>query len=211
MTALAEAIPRPRSRNASFVIDAVLILGGSLFIAAMAQVTIKLPFTPVPITGQTFAVLLVGTAYGWRLAGLTLALYLAEIAVGLPFAAEGKSGWEVLTIATASGGYIWGMLPAGILAGWLANRWWDRSFGSSLGVMLLGNILIFGVGVTWLAASIDVPVLSAAACDTASGAGCDALELGLYPFVLGDLLKLLLAAALLPAAWKLVGKERPKT
>lgn len=208
MTALAEAIPRPRSRNANLVVDATLIVGGSLFIALMAQVTIPLGFTPVPISGQTFAVLLIGTAYGWRLGGLTLALYLAQIAVGLPFAAEAKSGWEVLTIATASGGYLWGMLVAAILTGWLANRGWDRSFGSALGLMLLGNIVIFGIGVAWLAAAIDIPVVSATACDMATGAGCDALELGLYPFVLGDLLKLLLAAGLLPAAWKLVGRDR---
>ncbi len=208
MTALAEAIPRPRSRSGSLAVDAILVLGGSLFIALMAQVTIPLGFTPVPISGQTLAVLLIGTAYGWRLAGLTLGLYLAQIAIGLPFAAEAKSGAEVLTIATASGGYLWGMLAAGILTGWLANRGWDRSFGSALGLMLLGNIVIFGVGVPWLSASIDIPVISSTACDLASGAGCDALELGLYPFVIGDLLKLLLAAALLPAAWKLMGKER---
>ncbi|HYH28688.1 MAG TPA: biotin transporter BioY [Actinomycetota bacterium] len=208
MTALAEAIPRPRSRNANLVVNAILVVGGSLFIALMAQVTIPLAFTPVPISGQTFAVLLVGTAYGWRLAALTLALYLTQIAIGLPFAAEAKSGWEVLTIATASGGYLWGMLGAAILTGWLANRGWDRSFGSALGLMLLGNIVIFGVGVAWLAASIDIPVVSSTACDLVTGSGCDGLELGLYPFVIGDLLKLLLAAGLLPAAWKLTGKDR---
>lgn len=190
------------------MVNAILVIGGSLFIAAMAQVTIPLAFTPVPISGQTFAVLLIGTAYGLRLAALTLGLYLAQIAVGLPFAAEAKSGWEVLTIATASGGYLWGMLAAGLLTGWLANRGWDRVFGSAIGLMLLGNIVIFGVGVPWLAASIDVPLISATACDLTTGGGCDALELGLYPFVIGDLLKLLLAAVLLPAAWRLVGRDR---
>ena len=195
MTALAEAIPRPSRRAASLALDAALILGGSLFIALFAQITIKLPFTPVPISGQTFAVLLIGTAYGWARAGLTVGLYLAQIAVGLPFAAEARSGVEVLTFATASGGYLWGMLAAGVLTGWLANRGWDRSIRSSLGVMLLGNIVIFSVGVPWLAASIDVPI-------------AEALELGLYPFIVGDVLKLLLAAGLLPAAWRLLGKSR---
>ena len=207
MTALAEAIPRPSRRAANLAVDAALVLGGSLFIALFAQIAIPLPFTPVPITGQTFAVLLVGTAYGWRLAGLTVALYLAQIAVGLPFAAEAKSGAEVLTLATASGGYLWGMLLAALLTGWLANRGWDRTFGSSLGVMLLGNILIFGIGVAWLTASIDVPLISQTPCDIATGAGCDGLELGIYPFLIGDLLKLLLAAGLLPAAWKLVKRR----
>jgi biotin transport system substrate-specific component len=192
-------------------VNAALAVGGSLFIAATAQIVIPLGFTPVPISGQTFAVLLVGAAYGWRLGGLTIALYLAQIAIGLPFAAEGRSGWEILTVATASGGYLWGMLLAGILTGWLANRGWDRTFSSSLGLMLLGNIVIFGVGVPWLAASIDVPVISSTTpCDFTTGAGCDGLELGLYYFVIGDVLKLLLAAALLPGAWRLVGTWRAR-
>ena len=208
MSALAEAIPRPRDRGRNLVVNAALVIGGSLFIAACAQISIPLGFTPVPITGQTFAVLLVGAAYGWRLAALTIALYLAQIAVGLPFAAEGRSGWEILTLVTATGGYLWGMLVAGLLTGWLANRGWDRSFGSALGLMLLGNIVIFGFGVPWLAASLDIPVISSAACDLATGADCDALEFGLYPFLIGDLLKLLLAAGLLPAAWKLAGRNQ---
>lgn len=198
MTALAEAIPRPRGRSGGLAIDAALVVGGSLFVAALAQVSIKLGFTPVPITLQTFGVLLIGTAYGWRLAGLTFALYLAEIAVGLPFAAEGKSGLEILSFATASGGYLWGFLAAGLLCGWLANRGWDRSIRSSISVMLLGTIVIYAFGVTWLAGAIDVPLT-------------EAFELGLYPFVIGDLLKLLLAAGLLPAAWKLAGKGSSRT
>ena len=194
MTALAEAI-RPRARGANLVVNAVLVIGGSLFIAALAQATIKLPFTPVPITLQTFGVLLVGTAYGWRLAGLTIALYLAQIAVGLPFAAEGEAGWDVLTTTTASGGYLWGFLVAGLLCGWLANRGWDRSIRSSISVMLLGTVVIYAFGVTWLMQALDVSLL-------------EAFEFGLYPFVIGDLLKLMLAAGLLPAAWKLIGRDK---
>jgi biotin transport system substrate-specific component len=196
VTALAEAIPRPRDRGANLIVDAALVVGGSLFIAALAQVSIPLGFTPVPITLQTFGVLLIGTAYGWARAGLTIALYLAWIAVGLPFAAEGRSGVEILSIATASGGYLWGFLVAAVLCGWLANRGWDRSIRSSISVMLLGTVLIYGFGVPWLAAAIDVPLL-------------EAFELGVYPFVIGDLLKLLLAAGLLPAAWRLMGREKP--
>jgi biotin transport system substrate-specific component len=194
VTALAQALPRPRSRGGSLAVDAGLLLGGSLFIAALAQVSIRLPFTPVPITGQTLGVLVVGTAFGWLLGGLTLALYLGEIAVGLPFAAEGEAGLDRLLLATPSGGYLWGFLVAAVLMGWLANRGWDRNVGSALGVMLLGNVVIFAVGVPWLAASLDVPVL-------------EAFELGLYPFVVGDLLKLFVAAGLLPAAWRLVRKR----
>lgn len=195
MTALAQTLPRPRARGAAVLLDAALVVAGSLFIALLAQWVIKLPFTPVPITGQTLGVLLVGTAYGWSRAGLTLALYLAQIALGLPFAAEGKGGLEVLTLATASGGYLWAFLPAALLCGWLANRGWDRSVRSSLGVMLLGSMVIYAVGIPWLAASLDVGLL-------------EAFELGLYPFVIGDILKLLLAAGLLPAAWRLAGRRR---
>jgi biotin transport system substrate-specific component len=194
LTALAQTIARPRQRNARLAVDIALVVGGSLFIALLAQITIKLPFTPVPITGQTLGVLVVGTAYGWRLAGLTLLLYLAEIAIGLPFAAEGRSGLEILTLATASGGYLWGFLLAAVLCGWLANRGWDRDLRSSITVMLLGSIVIYGVGVPWLAAAIDVPLL-------------EAFELGLYPFVVGDLLKLLIAAGLLPLGWRLAGRR----
>lgn len=147
MTALVQALPRPNARAGRLAYDAAAILAGSLLIAGLAQLTIPLPFTPVPVSGQTLGVLLVGTAYGWARGGLTLVLYLAQIAVGLPFAAEGKSGLEVLTVATASGGYLWGFLLASLLMGWLANRGWDRSVRSSISVMLLGSVVIYLVGV----------------------------------------------------------------
>ncbi len=195
MTALVQALPRPNARAGRLAYDAAAILAGSLLIAGLAQLTIPLPFTPVPVSGQTLGVLLVGTAYGWARGGLTLVLYLAQIAVGLPFAAEGKSGLEVLTVATASGGYLWGFLLASLLMGWLANRGWDRSVRSSISVMLLGSVVIYLVGVPWLMASLDV--------------GLDkGIEFGLAPFVIGDVLKLLVAAGALPLAWRLLGKER---
>jgi len=194
VTALAQALPLPNARGARIAYQAALVIGGSLLVAALAQVVVRLPFTPVPISGQTLGVLLVGTAFGWLLGGLTLLLYLAEIAVGLPFAAEGKGGLEVLTLATASGGYIWGFLAAAILMGWLANRGWDRSIRSSISVMLLGHIVIYVFGISWLMASIDVGLQ-------------DALTLGLAPFVIGDTIKLLLAAGALPLAWRLVGRR----
>jgi biotin transport system substrate-specific component len=196
VTALAQTLPRPRGRLAAAAADTALVVAGSLLVAALAQISIHLPLTPVPITGQTLGVLLVGTSFGWLRGGLALALYLGEIAVGLPFAAEGRSGLEILSVATASGGYLWGFLLAATLCGWLANLGWDRSLRSSLGVMLLANILIYAVGVPWLMVAIDVPVL-------------EALELGLYPFVVGDILKLLIAAGLLPVAWRFVGRGRP--
>jgi biotin transport system substrate-specific component len=203
VTALAQAIPRPRSRTAAVVFDAVLVAGGSLVIAGLAQLSIRLPFTPVPITGQTLGVLLVGTAYGWLRGGLTLALYLAEIAVGLPFAAEGEAGLDRLTLATPSGGYLWGFLTASLLMGWLANRGWDRNLRSSISVMLLGSVVIYLLGLPWLQAS---PTFEAFLGHPPTLE--NTLQAGLYPFVVGDTLKLLLAAGLLPAAWRLARGPR---
>jgi biotin transport system substrate-specific component len=199
VTALAQTLPRPRGRSAALAADIALVIAGSLFVAAMAQLTIRLPFTPVPITGQTFAVLLVGSAFGWLRGGLALGLYLAEIAVGLPFAAEGEAGVERLMLSTPSGGYLWGFLLAGLLMGWLANRGWDRSLGSSIGLMLLGSIVIYLVGLPWLHIS---PTFEALLGNPPTVE--ETLQAGLYPFVIGDVLKLLLAAGLLPAAWLLV-------
>jgi biotin transport system substrate-specific component len=197
MTALAQALPRPRARGASLAIDAGLVIGGSLLVAGLAQVSIRLPFTPVPITGQTLGVLLVGTSFGWLRGGLALTLYLAEIAVGLPFAAEGEAGLDRLLLATPSGGYLWGFLLAAVLMGWLANRGWDRRLRSSISVMLLGSVVIYLVGLPWLHASPTFALLLGHAPRVP-----DTLEAGLYPFVIGDMLKLLLAAGLLPAAWR---------
>lgn len=199
MTALAEAIGKRDTRTAALTMDALLVLTGSLFVAGMAQVYLKLPFTPVPITGQTLAVLLVGGALGARRAGASLALYLGWIAIGLPFAAEGKSGAEMLKVTTASGGYLWGFVIAAVLVGWLAERGWDRDVGRAWAAMLLGSIVIYLFGVPWLAAALDIPI--AAEGDAFN----DALEFGLYPFVIGDILKLLIAGLALPAAWKVVG------
>lgn len=193
MTALAQAIARPRRQNAALAYDIALVAFGSLFIAGLAQLTIKLPFTPVPITGQTFGVLLVGTAYGWLLGALTLALYLAEIAVGLPFAAEGEGGLAILGLSTASGGYLWGFLLAALLMGWLASRGWDRNLRSSISVMLLGSIVIYLVGIPWLKQALDIGLNKT-------------LQFGLYPFIVGDTLKLLVAAGLLPLGWRLARK-----
>jgi biotin transport system substrate-specific component len=203
VTALAQTLPRPRGRTAAVAAEAALVIAGSLLIAALAQISIRLPFTPVPITGQTLAVLLVGTSFGWLRGGLALGLYLGEIAVGLPFAAEGEAGLERLMLATPSGGYLWGFLLAAVLMGWLANRGWDRSLGSSLGTMLLGSVVIYMVALPWLHASPTFqaflghpPILE------------DTLQAGLYPFVIGDVLKMLFAAGLLPAAWRLLGGRR---
>lgn len=180
----------PRS---GLVTDVLLVLAGTGFVALAAQVKISLSFTPVPITGQTFAVLLVGASLGALLGLASLGLYLFVGALGAPIYAEGQGGWDVLTGPT--GGYIVGFCCAAALVGWMAQRRWDRRFSSAVAAMLTGNVVIYLFGLPWLAREL--------------GTGLEGtLEAGLYPFVVGDLLKLYLAGALLPSAWKLVERLR---
>lgn len=172
---------------------AIAIVVGAGLVAAAAQVSIPLPFTPVPITGQTFAVLLVGASLGALDGTASLALYLLAGIAGAPIYADGAHGWAVVT--SASGGYLVGFVVASALTGALAQRRWDRRFSSSVAAMLCGNVVIYLFGLWWLSLELDTGLEKT-------------LELGLYPFVVGDLLKLYLAAALLPAAWRLVGRAR---
>ena len=207
MTALAATIGKRDSRAAALTLDAMLVITASLFVAGMAQLYLKLPFTPVPITGQTLAVLLVGGALGAKRAGASLALYLAWIAIGLPFAAEGNSGLEMLKVSTASGGYLWGFVIAGVLVGWLADRGWDRDLGRSIAAMFLGMIVIYVMGVAWLSAALDAPVANTSE-ELRAAIGCGSgLECGFTPFVIGDIIKLMIAALALPAAWKIAGPK----
>jgi biotin transport system substrate-specific component len=180
--------PRPRALT-----DVLLVLAGTGFVALAAQVKINLSFTPVPITGQTFAVVLVGASLGALLGLASLGLYLFVGALGAPIYAEGQGGWDVLTGPT--GGYIVGFVCAAALTGWLAQRRWDRHFNSAVAAMLTGNVVIYLFGLPWLAREIDTGLEGT-------------LEAGLYPFVVGDLLKLYLAGMLLPGAWKLVERLR---
>jgi biotin transport system substrate-specific component len=180
------------------------VVGGSLLIAGLAQVSFSLPFTPVPITGQTLGVLLVGASLGPALGATSVSLYLLEGAVGLPFFAAGASGAETLRLTSVTGGYLWGFVLAAMLVGWLSRHGWDRSMRSSISAMLLGSIVIYALGVTWLYHALPATI------DGEPKTVQTALELGLYPFVIGDLLKLLVAAAILPGAWRLVGRLRPE-
>ena len=176
----------PRS---NLLTNVLLVIAGAGFVALAAQVSISLPFTPVPITGQTFGVLLVGTSLGALLGLASLGLYLFVGALGAPVYAHHASGWDIIKGPT--GGYIIGFVLAAALAGFLAQRRWDRHFNSAVAAMLSGNVVIYLVGLPWLAAKLDTGLE-------------DTLEAGLYPFVVGDLLKLYLAGALLPVAWAAV-------
>ena len=195
VSALAQAVARRETAKLPWVTDIALVVAGSVLMALLAQLEVKLPFTPVPVTGQTLGVLLVGGALGAFLAGAALLLYLAWGAIGLPVYAGGESGIEYLGFGTPSAGYLWGMVIAAVLIGYLAQKRWDRGVGSAIGAFLLGEIVIFTIGVGWLANSVGVSVEKA-------------LELGLYPFVVGDILKVLLAAGAFPLLWRLLKRER---
>ena len=202
MSTIALTLAPPRSRSAARVtFEIACAVVGSFLIAGLAQISFSLPFTPVPITGQTLGVLLVGAAYGPGLGAATILLYLVWAVVGLPVLApvDGvhDTGLDVLRLTAATGGYLWGFVLAAALTGWLARRGWDRSFRSSIGAMLLGSIVIYAVALPWLH-----HVLASSTVE-------ETLQAGLYPFIIGDTLKLLAAAGVLPAAWALMKKLRP--
>jgi biotin transport system substrate-specific component len=178
----------PRALSLAF--DLALALAGSALIALSARVAIPLPFSPVPVTGQTFAVLLVGAALGrWRGAAAVIA-YLAEGAAGLPVFAGAHTGPAVLLGPT--GGYLLGFVPGAWLSGLLAEHGWDRRVGSTILSMILGNAAIFAVALPWLARYVG---------------GSNVWALGFWPFVPGDVVKIGLAAAALPLAWKWLGRR----
>lgn len=188
MTTLAPTLSsRYFPRTTDWVRGLFLIIMGSLFVALLAQIEIPLPFTPVPITGQTLGVLLVGALLGSRRGAAALALYLAEGGLGLPFFAGGASGLGILTGATA--GYLVGFVGAAYAVGWLAEQGLERSVRTSVIPFLVGTVIIYVCGAVWLSVVL--------------GSVEQAVALGVAPFLLGDALKLMLAAALLPGAWKL--------
>lgn len=169
--------------------QALLVVLGSLFIAICAQVTIYLPL--VPVTLQTFAVLTIGAAFGMRLGVATVVLYLVQGLVGLPVFAEFRSGIPVLLGPT--GGYLIGFVLAAAVVGWFAERGYDRRVLSMFGVMMLGAAVLYIPGLLWLGQMFT---------------GFDkVLELGLYPFLWGDMLKAALAAVAFPAAWSFFSKR----
>jgi biotin transport system substrate-specific component len=199
MSAVAIARPRPlvlgdliaagRGRAAHAVRDVLLVVGAAGFVGALAQISIHLSFTPVPITGQTLGVLLAGTALGWRRAAAALALYAVAGLAGVPWFAGHTSGY-----ASASFGYIVGFFFAAVACGYLAGRGADRSVLKSVPAMLVGEVIMYGFGLSWLALDLHL------------GAGATIKD-GLTPFLAGDAIKAAIAAGLLPVAWKLAGRR----
>jgi biotin transport system substrate-specific component len=183
---LAEALWSPAAGSPALRAIALAVIG-SILLTLSAK--IQVPFWPVPMTMQTFVVLVLGVAYGWRLAGATVLLYLAQGALGLPvFAGGGGPAY----MAGPTGGYLVGFLLAAVAVGWLAERGWARSWTSTLAAMLIGTAIIFACGIGWLSTLIGLP---------------KAIDVGLKPFLLSEAVKIALATALVPFTWRLLQRS----
>jgi biotin transport system substrate-specific component len=169
-----------------------LILIGVLLIAIGAKISFVIPGNPIPITGQTFGVLVAGGALGFRRGIAASGIYVLLGVIGLPFFALNKTGIEVLW--GTSGGYLIGFIVAAAIVGRLAELGWDRTIPGAIGAMLLANAAIYVIGVPWLAVVAHLTPT-------------EAIETGLLPFIPGDALKLALAAAAFPPAWWFVGRR----
>jgi biotin transport system substrate-specific component len=188
---LADLLPAAARLPGTFVRDAALVVGAAGFVGLLAQISVHLSFTPVPITGQTLGVLLAGTALGWRRAAAAIGLYAVAGIAGVPWFAGHQSGY-----VGASFGYIIGFFLAATVCGYLAGRGADRSVLKSVPAMAVGEVLIYAAGVTWLAVDLHLSFGTA-------------ISEGLTPFLAGDAIKAAIAAGLLPAAWWLAGRGRP--
>jgi len=172
--------------------DVGLVLAGAALLVLGSRISIPLPGNPVPFTLQTLAVLLVGGALGLRRGAISTVLFIALGVVGVPVFAESRHGLDVILGAT--GGYLVGFIVAAALVGRLAELGWDRHIGGSVGMNLIGTAVIYMVGVPWLAVVLGVPLDKA-------------ITLGLLPFLVGDAIKLLVAAGTFPVAWWVVGRR----
>jgi biotin transport system substrate-specific component len=174
--------------------EIVLILGGSLLIALVARLQFLLPFSPVPITGQTFAVLLLGALYGGRRGPATVVTYLTLGAIGLPVFAAGAAGLTRFVGPTA--GYLLGFVVAAFAVGSLCERGWDRRPWTAAASMIIGNLIIYATGILWLSGFVGWEAV---------------LSTGVLPFLIGDALKVALATILLPTGWRIVGHSGPES
>lgn len=187
MTTLAPTLSNRYFPNISSIVrDIFLVFAGSWLVALFAQ--IEIPMQPVPITGQTFAVLLIGALLGSKRGAAAMIAYIAQGGMGLPFFAGGASGLSILTGATA--GYLVGFVGAAYVTGLLAERGLERSVRTSIIPFLVGTAIIYFCGVIWLAIVLQ--------------SFSQAIQFGLLPFLIGDVIKLIAAALVLPFAWKLV-------
>ena len=191
-TTLLEAL-WPAHDNARILRALVMVVVGVGVLTASSY--IRVPMWPVPMTMQTFAVLGLGAAYGLRLGGATVLTYLAVGILGGPVFSEGASGWAYFTGTT--GGYLFGFMVSAALVGWLAERGWDRQIVTMAAAMIIGNVVIYVFGVTWLYLLL-VGQMGLEGWDLAR-----VIDSGMMQFLVGDLAKLILAALILPSLWRL--------
>ncbi|MGB7581883.1 MAG: biotin transporter BioY [Sedimentisphaerales bacterium] len=177
---------RPDEKISAVLYDAMVIICGSLILGLSSQIKVYLPISPVPITGQTFAVLMLAALLGSKRGVLTIIAYLVEGILGLPVFAGGMGP---ATLIGPTGGYLVGFVAVAYVVGKLAEMGWDRRVSTTIAAMLAGEIVLYTFGVCWLAIMTNIRI---------------ALAVGLYPFIVGDILKVVLAAAVLPAGWKLL-------
>ena len=194
---LADLIVQPTTRVRAIVRDALLVVGFALLTAAAAQIEIQLGFTPVPLTGQTFAVLLSGAVLGMRRGALSQSVYWMAGLTGLPFYSGGAGGWKSGTGATL-GYLVWFIVAAGAI-GYLAEKKQDRNFATSLPAMLLGSTLIYTCGAAWLTTYLNIGFATGET---------NAIALGVAPFLVGDVIKALLAAACTTGVWAAINKRK---
>jgi biotin transport system substrate-specific component len=195
MTLVDYIVPARASRSGNIAKDSLLVLGCSLLLALCAQISFPLPFTPVPITLQTLGVVLIGAALGKKRGTLAVLLYLVEGVVGLPFFAGGSAGIAYLSGVTA--GYLWAFPIAAFVTGLLCELGLDRSYLTAGLAMLPGALIIEIIGFCWLSIFLHISL-------------GQAFLLGSLPFLPGDLVKLVIAVALLPSAWRLVRLIKPE-
>ena len=183
----------PRS---SALTQALFVVGGIGFIALLAQISIPVPGSPVPVTGQTLAVLLIGTTYGARLGFITFASYLLAGIAGAPIFAHSATSANhgIARLTGATGGYLVGMLVASLLLGYLADRKADQKFTTSFPALLLGDVVIFTFGLTWLHSSLDMT-------------WAQTFKAGFTPFILGEALKIAITATSLPLVWRRISRS----
>jgi biotin transport system substrate-specific component len=176
--------------------EALFVVGGIGFISLLAQISLPVPGSPVPVTGQTLAVLLIGTTYGDRLGFITFATYLLAGIAGAPIFAPSATSANhgVDRLVGATGGYLVGMLVASLLLGYLADRKADQKFRTSFPALLLGDLVIFTFGLAWLHASLDMTWAAT-------------FKAGLTPFILGEALKIAITATSLPLVWRKISRS----
>ena len=196
-TVLVDLLPQSSVRSRAITRDIVLVLGFALLTAAAAQVQFSLGFTPVPLTGQTFAVLLSGAVLGMRRGALSQLVYWMAGLTGLPFYSGGAGGWKSGTGATL--GYLVGFIVAAGAIGYLAEKKQDRNFATSLPAMLLGSTLIYTCGAAWLTTYLNIGFATGET---------NAIALGVAPFLVGDVIKALLAAACTTGVWAAINKRK---